>query len=159
LSKQETEIKSRKENRTAISIRFWILYVVADIICVGMGMGVPIFAILLGFPIGCMIARRVAVSNNEVLGSLTRIMYYAALTAAVTMLCMALLWGSCIALLFDPTFDFSNFGIPMILYAPKASFVGWLILMIFISPFLQFLMTLFSSNLTLMLRKAHKQSD
>ena len=50
----------------------------------------------------------------------------------------------------DPTADFANFGIPMILYDPKISFVGWLILMIFISPFLQLLTTLFSSHLTLL---------
>jgi hypothetical protein len=33
----------------------------------------------------------------------------------------------------------------MILYTPRASFIGWIILMVLISPFLQFLMTLFGS--------------
>jgi hypothetical protein len=63
---------------------------------------------------------------------------------------MALLWGLCIPMLFDPTVDLASFGIPLILYEPKASFVGWLVLMIVISPFLQFLMTLFGSHLTVL---------
>jgi hypothetical protein len=37
-----------------------------------------------------------------------------------------------------------------ILYQPKASFVGWLVLMIFISPFLQFLMTLFGAQVAML---------
>ena len=39
---------------------------------------------------------------------------------------------------------------PLILYEPLASFIAWLVLMIVISPFLQFLMTLFGSHLTLL---------
>jgi hypothetical protein len=40
----------------------------------------------------------------------------------------------------------------MILYDPTASFVGWLVLMIAVSPFLQLLTTVFGSHLTLMVR-------
>jgi len=36
------------------------------------------------------------------------------------------------------------------LYEPAASFIGWLVLMIVISPFLQLLMTLFGSHLALL---------
>jgi hypothetical protein len=136
------------------SKRFWLLYIIADIVCVGMGMGVPIFCILLGFPVGYLLARRVFASGSDIIASFKSTMYYAVLAAAVTMLGMAILWGRCVALLFDPAFDFSHFGIPMILYCPKASFIGWLILMIFVSPFLQFLMTLFGSQTAFLLRKA-----
>jgi hypothetical protein len=52
-------------------------------------------------------------------------------------------------MLFDRAADLANFGIPMILYEPRASFIGWLLLMIFVSPFLQFLMTLFGAHLAL----------
>jgi hypothetical protein len=38
----------------------------------------------------------------------------------------------------------------MILYEPRASFIGWLVLMILISPVLQMLTTLFGSYLTLL---------
>ena len=33
-------------------------------------------------------------------------------------------------MLFDPTADLANFGIPQLLYEPLASFIGWLVLMI-----------------------------
>ena len=52
-------------------------------------------------------------------------------------------------MLFDPMSDFQNFGHPFILYDPKISFIGWSILMIFISPFLQMLTTIFASFITL----------
>jgi hypothetical protein len=58
---------------------------------------------------------------------------------------MAIIWLPALKWLFDSTGDLSNFGIPMILYSPRASFIGWIILMVLISPFLQFLMTLFGS--------------
>jgi hypothetical protein len=137
----------------SLSIRFWLLYAIADIICTGMGMGVPIFCILLGFPVGYILARRAIASSDNDLIRLRGAMYYAVLTAGLTMLGMVLLWGRFVTLLFEPTFDFANFGIPMILYGPKASFIGWLILMIIISPFLQFLMTLFGAHLTLLLKR------
>ncbi len=76
----------------------------------------------------------------------------AALTSAFTFVGMALLWGRFIPMLFDPTADLANLGIPLILYEPLASLIGWLVLMIVISPFLQFLMTLLGSHLTLLLR-------
>jgi len=63
---------------------------------------------------------------------------------------MALLWGHFVTMLFDPAANLANFGMPMILFEPQASFIGWLALMIVISPFLQFLMTLFGAHLTLL---------
>jgi hypothetical protein len=65
---------------------------------------------------------------------------------------MGAIWGRTIPMLFDPTADFQNFGHPFILYDPKLSFIGWLVLMIFISPFLQLLTTIFGSYLTLLLQ-------
>ena len=65
---------------------------------------------------------------------------------------MAAVWGRAVGMLFDPAADLANFGIPLILYEPTASFVGWLVTMIFISPFLQFLMTLFGAQLALLRR-------
>ena len=53
-------------------------------------------------------------------------------------------------MLFDPAANLANLGAPLILYEPVASFIGWLVLMIVISPFLQLLMTLFGSHLTVL---------
>jgi hypothetical protein len=126
------------------------IFVIFDVICVGMGMGVPIFCIGLGFFVGWYIAARAALSTSDLSEVLTRVLTQAVATSAVTFALMAPLWGNAARLLFYPAADFANFGIPMILYDPKASFIGWLILMIFISPFLQLLTTLFSSYLTLL---------
>jgi hypothetical protein len=126
----------------------WVLAIFAflDIICVGLGMGLPIFCILFGLPVGWYMARRVATRPFDTRQMLSKILLGAALTSAFTFVGMAALWGRCIVMLFDPAADLVNFGIPQILYEPVASFIGWLALMIVISPFLQFLMTLFGSH-------------
>lgn len=139
--------------RSVFSLKIgWALAIFAflDIICVGMGMGVPIFCILFGLPVGAYIAGRIATRPFDARQMLSKTLQGAALTSAFTFVGMALLWGRCIAMLFDPTADLVNFGIPQILYEPLASFIGWTVLMIVISPFLQFLMTLFGSHLTLL---------
>jgi hypothetical protein len=125
------------------------VYVVADLVCVAMGMGVPIFCIALGFLVGCYIAMRAISGASNVQQVLRSVLLHAVATSLVTFVVMAVLWGPTIAMLLDPTFEAANFGIPLILYDPTLSFIGWLLLMIFISPFLQLLTTLFSSYLTL----------
>lgn len=125
------------------------VYVMADLVCVGMAMGVPIFCIGLGFPVGWYIAMRAIRGRSDVRQTLRTVLSHAVAACLVTFVLMALIWGPTIQLLFDPTFDIANFGHPDILYDPTLSFVGWLVLMIFVSPFLQLLTTLFSSYLTL----------
>ena len=126
-----------------------VLFILLDLLCVGMGMGVPIFCILFGFVVGWYTAKRISVLDLSIKDTLHRLLKYAIITSLFTFLVMCVIWGRTIILLFDPASDFKNFGIPMILYEPKASFIGWLVLMVFISPFLQLLTTIFASYLTL----------
>ncbi len=126
------------------------LYLVADVAATGAGMGVPFFCILLGLPVGCAIAQRVADSLTSTRVVLRRVLLQAAVTASFTMLLMIVIWGRVVPMLFDPTADLANFGIPLILYEPRASFVGWLVLMILISPVLQFLVTAVTAVLCLL---------
>jgi hypothetical protein len=77
------------------------------------------------------------------------VLLYALLTSAVTLFWMVVIWAPTIRLLFNPGSDIANFGIPMILYEPLASFIGWIVLMILVSPFLQFLTTIFGSFLAM----------
>lgn len=128
----------------------YAIFAFLDIICTGMGMGVPIFCIVFGLPVGWYIAMRIAASPFDARAMLSKTLLGAALTSALTFAGMLLLWGRCIGMLFDPTADLANFGIPMILYEPLASLIGWTVLMIVISPFLQLLMTLFGSHLTML---------
>jgi hypothetical protein len=124
------------------------IYTLLDILCVGMGMGVPIMCILFGFPVGFYIVKRITAVPASTRDMLRRILSYAALTSAITFVLMLLVWGSSLLMFFDSGADLVNYGMPMILFEPLPSFIGWLVLMIVISPFLQFLMTLFGAHLT-----------
>lgn len=129
----------------------FVVFVLIDLLCVGMGMGVPFLCILFGFPTGWYITRRLATTAESVKDILEKGFIYAIITSLFTFVVMGALWGPTISMLFDPHADFQNFGIPLILYDPKISFIGWLVLMIFISPFLQLLTTIFASHLTLLI--------
>ena len=128
----------------------FILYIVLDTICIGMGMGVPIFCILFGFIVGWFIVKFVTNSTIDMPLAFRKVLYYAIITAGFTLLTMLLLWGPLTSYLFDPSKDLLNTGIPMILYEPRASLIGWIVLMVMISPFLQLLTMVFSAYLTLL---------
>jgi hypothetical protein len=128
----------------------FVFYALLDTLCVGMGMGVPFFCILLGFPTGWYIARKVTLDSAEIRLILRKSLLYAVLSSLLTLLAMAAIWGRTIPMLFDPSVDLANFGIPMILYEPRASFIGWQVLMIILSPALQLLATVFGSYVTLL---------
>jgi hypothetical protein len=135
----------------ALRIRWaFAIFALLDLVCAGVGMGVPIFCILFGLPVGWYIARRVTTRPLQVGQMLRKILRGAAFTSAFTLVVMSIVWGPSAVMLFDSQADLANFGMPLILYDPKASFIGWLILMIMVSPFLQLLMTLFGSHITLL---------
>ncbi|MFQ5814096.1 MAG: hypothetical protein ACE5I2_13050 [Anaerolineae bacterium] len=134
------------------------IFVIVDLLCVGMGMGVPILCILFGFFIGWYIARRATIATENVKDVLWKVLVQAIITSAFTFVVMSAIWGRTIPMIFDPSADFQNFGHPFILYDPKLSFIGWLVLMILISPFLQLLTTIFGSYLTLLGLKATDRS-
>ena len=127
----------------------FLIFVVLDIICIGMGMGVPIFCILFGFLIGWFSVKYITTTTTEVRQVFRKVLLYALATSAVTLLGMIAIWGF-VTYLYGPGKDLANAGIPMILYEPLASFIGWIVLMVVISPFLQFLTTLFGSHLAML---------
>jgi hypothetical protein len=126
-----------------------VAFLALDTLAAGMGMGVPIFPILLGFPVGWLLPRFLPGSTRTWPQALRRLLLFSGLTASYTFLLMLLIWGPTVRLLFDPAADLANFGIPMILYQPRASFIGWQVLMILISPFLQLLTTLFGAHVAM----------
>ena len=140
-------------NKTAV-----ITYLIIDIVCAGAGMGVPIFCIILGFPLGWFIARRTAALAPDPHSINKTILKLSFLASAFTFLLMIVIWGRTIPMFFNSRSDFQNFGHPFILYDPKMSFIGWLILMMIISPFLQLLATIFASFVTLV-RIGQENSD
>ena len=126
------------------------LLVLADILFMGMGMGIPILNIVFGFIVGWYLIRWISVSTHEPRQLLRQLLKYSCISASVTFLGMAVIWGWSAKMLYDPHADFVEFGIPLILYDPRMSFIGWLVLMIVISPFLQLLTTVFAGHLTLL---------
>jgi hypothetical protein len=132
--------------------RLWLpiaIYAVLDVIAVGMGMGVPIFPIMLGFIVGWLLPAWLVPSATSLSQLLVRILRWSAASAAWTFLQMAVIWLRTVPMLFNPSADVAQFGHPMILFEPVASFVGWIVLMVFISPFLQLLTTVFAATVRL----------
>lgn len=127
----------------------FVIYIVLDTIFVGIGMGVPFFCILFGFPVGWYLAKILGLQKLQINDILSRILKYATLTSLITLAWMLIIWGPMITMLWNPSVNYANLGIALILYDPKLSFIGWIILMIFISPFLQLLMTVFTSHVAL----------
>jgi hypothetical protein len=126
-----------------------VLYILIDIICIGAGMGVPVFCILLGFPLGWYITKRVYTSTEQLYQKYYKIYKASAFAAIFTFIVMVIVWGCAILIHIHSASDIQNFGHPNILYDPEISFIGWLILMIIISPFLQLIVTIFTAFITL----------
>jgi hypothetical protein len=127
-----------------------ILYIILDAICIGMGMGVPFFCILLGFGVGWFLVSYTSSRVRDVTRVLREVLRNCLLATGITLLAMLALWVPFTSYLFDPAKDLANSGIPMILYEPLPSFIGWIVLMVLISPFLQLLTSLFTAYLALM---------
>lgn len=130
----------------------FIAYVVMDVLCAGLGMGTPAACILLGFGVGWFGALRAEFLLGKPAAALRRVVRYAALTSAVTMVIMAVIWGPLVRFLLNPRVDPGSMGLPLILYDPLASFVGWLVLMIIGGPLMQVLTTLTGAYLTFAVR-------
>jgi len=124
--------------------------VLADLVAVGMGMGVPAFAILLGFPAGWWLAR-----SRGLRGALR----WGGALVAFTFVMMLAIWGPSIRLIADPAFDAAEWGIPLVLYTSAASFWGWQALMIVISPGLQFMAVATGAALATTLRDRTAEKD
>ena len=65
------------------------VFVIVDLVCVGMGMGVPIFCILFGFFVGWYIAKRTTTTTANVKDVLWRILVQAIVTSAFTFVLMS----------------------------------------------------------------------
>jgi len=120
-----------------------------DLVAIGAGMGVPIFAILLGFVVGWFLPQIIVSAESDLVQVLKRCLMASLLTSCLTAVVMMIIWIPTTKMLLDSSADFVNFGIPMILYDPRASFIGWILLMVVVSPFLQVLSTAFASAVRL----------
>ena len=122
-----------------------LLFIILDILSVGMGMGVPFLTIMLGFVVGWFLPIYLELPEELSRESLRRIIITSAVTSLISFAVLCVIWLPALSWLFDPGKDLAQFGMPLLLFEPRASFIGWIVLMVLISPGLQFLMTLFGS--------------
>jgi len=73
--------------------RVLFVYIVMDIFCVGMGMGVPFFNILFGFFIGWYLVMWISRGTGEAKEILKRLLIYSCIVAGVTFVGMLIIWG------------------------------------------------------------------
>lgn len=132
-------------------------YVVVDIVAIGAGMGLPVFAILLGFPVGWLLPLSLGISAPCKPDDLRAILRAALVASGVTFAVAAVIWLPTLSRLSGPPNRIANFGIPMILYEPLPSFIGWIVLMVVVSPILQLLAVVFGSVLRLAVARAVAQ--
>lgn len=123
-------------------------YVLLDVILVRAGFGVPGLAVVFGLPLGWFTAMRARALRADLRQAMRLNLRYALITAGVTFGLMVWHWGRLVPVLFDPVVDYGSMGVPLILYEPRLSFIGWLVLMIVGSPLLQLALTLVGSYLT-----------
>lgn len=134
-----------RAQRTAIAIGL------IDALTIGLGMGVPFFAVLFGLPVGWYyggVAIRGQGSQRKTppsevlmlpLGTLRRPVGQAASLGLVTMFALAVIWLPQLTVVLDATQNASDWGIPLILFGSQASKIAWIVLMVVISPLLQFM--------------------
>lgn len=137
------------DKKIELNAKVIFIFILIDLICVGAGMGVPIFCIFLGFPLGWYLTRRVSASSEQLYQKYNKIFRLSLLASLFTFFLMLIVWVCAILINIHSADDIKNFGHPYILFDPEASFIGWLILMIIISPFLQLLTTIFAAFITL----------
>jgi len=95
--------------------------------------------------VGWVAAGRARAQTSDLPAALRLVLRYALLTCAWTLLLMLVIWGPFAFRYAQPGADLTQTGVPMFLFEPGASFVGWVVLMVLISPFLQLLTTVFAA--------------
>lgn len=131
--------------------RAGLLIGLLDVVAIGLGMGVPIFAVLFGLPLGWYFGgvsigtrrMRDQLRPSEVsrlpLLTLRRPVVQSAGVALATTLVLGVVWLPQLPSVFDTALSAHDWGIPLVLFGSQASKIGWMALMLVISPLLQFM--------------------
>lgn len=131
--------------------RAGLLIGLLDMLAIGLGMGVPILAVLFGLPLGWYFGGlsvagrdgRVPLPPSKVsslpLMTLRRPVGQSAGVALMTTLVLAVIWLPQLPGVLDTALSARDWGIPLVLFGSQASKIGWMVLMLVISPLLQFM--------------------
>ena len=127
-----------------------------DVFAIGLGMGVPVFAILLGFGVGWWVARsaldELPLEADVPRAKLRSLTLAGVALASASFVVLLVVWGPSVPIVVDPAVDAAAWGIPLILYTSRASKIGWLLLMTVVSPALQFMAVVTGGMLRFALR-------
>lgn len=126
-----------------------IAFCLADVFAIGLGMGVPVFAVALGFVAGWWVARRALAEGSELRDAVRRVLAWGLALAGTSLAALLLTWGPQIGTVLDPAVSATNWGIPLVLYTSQASKIGWFVLMVAISPVLEFMAVAAAGMVTL----------
>lgn len=121
-----------------------------DVFAIGLGMGIPVFAILLGFPVGWYLAGKQlepllpepGVEPSVPARVVRTLVTQAGALTFVTFVVLAIIWGPQLPTAFDASVSAKEWGVPLILYTSQASKIGFAALMMLVSPALQFMAVL-----------------
>jgi hypothetical protein len=131
-----------------MSTAFYVISILVNGFLVGAGMGVPVFCILMGIPYGVLVVAKMLkkeLHSNKHHHFYSGIIKASVVLALSTFIFMLIIWLPWIIKSFAPGFDYKTTGMPLILYTLKASFWGWVTLMIIISPMLQLMASISSA--------------
>jgi len=133
-----------------------------DVFSIGFGMGVPVFTIALGFPVGWYLAgARMKALRDELepqpvegvpIGTLKSLLVQGVALSVVTFVVLAVIWLPQLPIVFDTSQQAREWGIPLILYTSQASKIGWMVLMLVISPLAQLMAVLTGAYLRFTVR-------
>jgi len=123
-----------------------------NVFAIGIGMGVPVFAIMLALPVGWWLGTRYAATEPTTHAALRALVLAAVGLAAVSFVVLLVVWGPYVPKAFDPAVDAVSFGIPLILYTSQASMIGWFVLMMVISPVLQLMTVVVAGAVAMLVR-------
>lgn len=120
-------------------------YAMLDVLMAAAGMGVPVFCILLAVPVGAFCAARAEYFLKDIGPAMRRVLRYSLITSGVTLVVMTGFWWWLLPYLPRNGPDVHRLAIPLILYEPKLSLIGWVVLMLMVAPAAQFVVMLASA--------------
>ena len=123
--------------------RYALAYIIFDVILVYIGVGTPFLCVLAGFILGWYTP---AAGGSTLPQQLRSGLKLAIAASFVTFVIMFANWTPAIIKAMDPAFDYAQASVPQFLSNPTASYIGWMMLMIVISPILQTLTMVFTST-------------
>jgi hypothetical protein len=127
----------------------YIVIALIDVFAIGIGLSLPILAVLYGFGVGWWLVRRgphvLPESLPETGGPaverarIRSLLAHAAALAVVTLVVLVFVWAGAIPVFLDPAVDAAELGVPLLLWASQPSKIAWLVLLFVAGPLAQFM--------------------